>query len=107
VQNQEVITINNAAGNPRVNPIYIEDFLIIIKKIINKRGSFRINIAGEQDYSILEIAEIIGEILDKKPIYKIVKNNEVGDLMGDISLIKKLFKFSPKTTLRRGLTKFI
>ena len=107
IKNQEAVIINNALGNPRINPIYISDLLTVIKKVISKRGSFKINVAGKRDYSILEISEIIGELLNKKPIYKMTRNKEIGDLMGDISLMQNILRFSPKISLVEGLTKFL
>ena len=105
IKTGEPVTLHTATGNPRLNPIYINDVVEVIRRSIGHPGSYRLNLAGEKPFSILEIAELIGEMTHQKPVYKIVQNPEVRDLTADTMLMKTLLRFSPKTSLEEGLRK--
>ena len=62
--NQQVILYNK--GSPRLNPIYITDLVTVFRKIFKIKGNLLLNVAGEETYSIKDMAEIIGNLLSKK-----------------------------------------
>ncbi len=65
--------ILNRKNKPIVSPIYVDDMSNAIDTIIKKDKEEKIsiyNLAGPNGYSIKEIAEIIGKIINKKPKYQ-------------------------------------
>ena len=100
------VTIYNE-GNPRINPIYISDLLEIFKKSLYLKGNFLFNVGGERIYSIKEIAQIIGEVLDKKVYFKYISDRNKKDIIGDISLMKSLLDFTPQVTLKEGIKRIL
>lgn len=105
IKRSQPIIINNRVGNPRISPIYINDVVEVIRRTIKTKGSFKINVAGPKAYSILEIAKLLGKILNKNPKYHFIKNAEISDIIADIALMKKILRFTPKVGLNAGLTK--
>jgi nucleoside-diphosphate-sugar epimerase len=99
------IIINNRYGNPKISPIFVDDVVEIIWRVIKKKGSFCINVAGPKSYFIREISEIAAKILDKKPRYRFVKNSAISDMAADILKMKTMLKFTPKVKLEIGLKK--
>lgn len=99
VQNDKEITLNDEDGI-KINPIYVTDAAQAVANILNLKGEFIINIAGNEVVSLRELCLMIGEILDKKPIFKI---NDVAqnDLVADIEMMKNLWK--PKLKLKNGI----
>ncbi len=83
----------NERGGPMLNPIYITDAaqLSIDTMTLKKRDIF--NIGGLENYTIAEISDQIGDILAKKPIYKCTDEIPTGNLLGDVTKIKKTFNF--------------
>ena len=107
IQTSEPIIINNDIGNPRITPIYITDVVQYLSKTLDISGSYRLNIGGKESYSILEISKIIGELTGKKPIYQLQYNKQIGDLMTDIKLSKKVLSYSPQVKLVDGLKQML
>jgi len=89
----------------RINPIYIKDAVQSISKILDMQGEHIINIAGKDIVSLKELALLIGDILDKKPLFKYCDNVQ-NDLIADIFLMKEKL-FSPLVTIEDGLKRLI
>lgn len=98
------ITINENGGIS-INPIYVEDAAEAIFKVLHVEGSNKFNIAGSETVSIKELSEIIGDLLEKKPVFKIVNGNSE-NLIGNNARMKSEL-LEPKTNLRNGLQKLI
>ncbi len=105
VQEQQPIATNEDGG-PRLSVTYIEDVAEALKRLCLLRNPpLRILIAGSA-VQIKEIANSAGELLGKKPVFsKNVKPNL--DMVADITSMRKLLVFTPKTSLREGLQKVL
>ena len=68
--NNETIYLNGKDGI-RVNPVHVEDVAEAIANLIKQGGPNTINAAGRSVVSIREICEIIGQIVNKIPIFEI------------------------------------
>lgn len=88
VQNEKEITLNGENGI-KINPIYVTDAAKAVAKILDLDGEFIINIAGDEVVSLRELCLMIGEIVDKEPVFTIntVAQN---DLVADITIMKSL-----------------
>jgi len=85
----------------KINPIYIEDAAGAVANLLDLEGEFIFNIAGEEIVSIRELCNVIGAILNKKPVFKIIDENSA-DLIADITLMKN-FLHKPAISLKKGI----
>lgn len=89
---------NIQAGHPielqssdgiKLNPIYVEDAAAAIADALRLTDSQKINIAGSEVLSIRRIAEIIGEIVNVKPIFT-HSSSEPRNIVADIKKMQRL-----------------
>ena len=93
--NEKFIHLNGHNGI-KINPIHVDDACnAIISSIEKISESMLINIAGPEILSIREICDQMSKYLKKEALFKI--NNDVGkDVIGDISLMKKILNYPEK-----------
>ncbi|PHR58525.1 MAG: NAD-dependent epimerase [Arcobacter sp.] len=100
VQDENEITLSYKNGI-KINPIYVDDVSISMEKLLDLKGEYTFNIAGNEVVSLRELSEMIGIIVNKTPKYKVLDNSQ-SDLVADISKMKeKLCK--PTMALIDGL----
>jgi UDP-glucose 4-epimerase len=101
---QKPIMLQGANGIS-INPIYVSDAADSIVKSLFLEGNHKINIGGNETLSIREIAEKIGDIVGKKPIY--IQNEGIPqNLIGDISKMKQLLHI-PSISFEEGIKNLI
>jgi nucleoside-diphosphate-sugar epimerase len=98
------ITINSSGGI-KINPIYVEDAAKAIVKCLKLEGSNKFNIAGNEVLSIKELSEKIGNLLEVKPVFKII-NNQSDNLIGSNDKMQEML-INPSIELNQGLKKLI
>ncbi len=104
VINSKEIILNSDEGI-KINPINVFDAALAYSNMINLKGELLINISGNEIVSIKKLCNMIGNKVNKKPIFKKINNNQ-GDIIADNSLmIKKLHK--PKISLNEGIDDLI
>ena len=108
--NNELLTINDS--NPKRDYLYIKDFVSLIEIIINsfpiKSGIY--NVGYGQAYTNLEVANIFRELIGESRMVRInskKRGNDILDCSVDTRLIKKTFSWSPKYSLKQGLSDFL
>jgi nucleoside-diphosphate-sugar epimerase len=107
IQNGEDVQIKND-GEPRINPIYIDDLTDAIAKVVQLEQSTVVNLGGAETYSIWEITNKIGEILGKSPKLNEFKEGPIDqNMIGSIEKAKELIDFEPKISLDEGLKRLI
>jgi len=70
----------------KLNPIYVDDVAEITKNSIESAGSRILNIGGGEVYSIRQIANLIGEEINKTPVFEF--QDATFDLIADSSAAK-------------------
>ena len=87
--------------------LYIHDALEAIYKLMQSNYSEPLNIGSDELITIDELADIIIEISGKqiKKKYDLSKPQGVRGRNADLTLIKKVIGWQPKTSYREGLTK--
>jgi UDP-glucose 4-epimerase len=101
VINGEAITLNGKDGI-LINPIYVEDAADLIINAVKLEGSHVLNLAGEEVTSLRQICDLIGSIVNKKPIYDI--SATLGnDLVADVDIMKSKLG-NVRINLIEGLT---
>ena len=101
------VFINNALGSPITNPIFITDLVEVIRRAVLHDGSLRVNVGGEDPYSVLELAKLVEMHVGIPARYEYVQNPAVGNNVGSIKLMKEILKYKPKVDLQYGLKKCI
>ncbi|MES2131535.1 MAG: NAD(P)-dependent oxidoreductase [Bacteroidota bacterium] len=103
VKNHKAITLQGEEGI-KINPVYVKDASEAIIKIIDKKGSFNINIGGNEVISIKKLTELIGKVLNIEPVFE-YQQSEAKNLIGDISKMKEFY--SPVFSIEQALKNMI
>jgi UDP-glucose 4-epimerase len=97
-------------GNKRRDFVYVDDVNDFHMSCINDRRTDNktFNLGSGQNYSVLEIYELVSELLGKKipPVFKPDLPGEAEITLADITKAKKL-GWEPKTDIKTGLIKAI
>ncbi len=93
-----------ANGGPRTNPVFVSDVVRATKAFCLETLNGVFNVAGNEVVSIRELAEMIGDILGKSPVFRSSGDN-VQDLAGSTEKMRTVF--TPTVDLRSGLRKTI
>ncbi len=102
VKNKKLITLNGQNGI-HINPIYIDDAVATCKQLLTLKGEYIFNIAGSEEVSLRQLAEMIGKVVAEKPMFE--NNDQVqNDLIADISLMQEKLHI-PQVRLREGLAR--
>lgn len=105
VQRQLPITLRGQQGI-LINPIFVDDAVKAVSAATTIKGSYKINIAGQETLSIRAIAETIGDALSVSPIFNIESAGEPQNLVGDTARMSQLLG-APCTTFANGLTAYL
>ena len=71
-------------GEPRLNPIYIDDLVEVFAQAVVGAGQGVINVGGPTVVSIRDIAEAAGDALGRDPVFETRDREPHGDLVADI-----------------------
>lgn len=88
-----------------INPIHVSDAVCALQKMLDVGQSTTFNIAGRGIYSIKDIAEIIGSLIGRSPVYQ-YSPGSAGDIVANIGMMEKEL-FSPKVCLEDGIKEFL
>ena len=92
----------NRDSRPFLSPIYITDVIAAFETASVCDYSGAVNVAGDTVVGMRELAERIGEVLGIAPVFEDT-GQDVGDLMGDNSRMKKVLGLHPSVGLDEGL----
>ena len=99
-------------GNQERDFLYIDDFVNLIIKIINK-NNFKnkvFNIGYGKPIKVKKVINLILDIIKKgRPLFGSIKmrKDEIKKLYPDISRAQREFNWKPKISLKKGLIKTI
>jgi UDP-glucose 4-epimerase len=105
VRTGQPITLSRG-GEPRLNPIYIDDLVDIMAQAIDGAGLGTVNVAGPTSVSIRDIAEIAGQALGRTPTFVERNDGPGGDLVADTTVMRLHFAVpdlvDPQVGIRRA-----
>lgn len=101
IKRGETVRLHNE-DRPGVTPIYIDDVTRAIRAALDSAYSGVLNIAGDQALSMRKLAQEIGHVIGKEPVFENT-NEEAADLMGDNSFMKKALCGWDLVSLGEGL----
>ena len=88
---------------------YIDDTINGIYKVLKSNYNFPVNIGNPQEYSLLELVDILKKLIPNKSkvTFHELPENDPKIRRPDISLAQKKFDWVPKIELEEGLKKTI
>ena len=107
--NQEKITIYNE-GNLKRDFTYIDDIIEGTISSIEKNFKYEIfNLGNNKKEKILDVIKIIESELDKNAIieFEPIKKGDMLESWANIDYSKKKLNYNPKTSINKGIPKFI
>lgn len=104
IKNHKEIVLSGQEGI-KINPIYIDDAVESVARILDITKEHVINIAGVDIISLKELALLIQNIVGQEPIFK-YNNNIQNDLVADITAMQEKLAI-PKIKLREGLERVV
>lgn len=90
-------------GEPRINPMHVDDLVPILARVVEDDRRYTVNVAGSRAVSIRELAELIGSIVGRDPVFTERDSDVSGDFVADTSLLHRLFDVTERIPLERGL----
>lgn len=105
VRNGTPICLQGESGI-RINPIYVSDAADAVIGSLALIDSQKINVGGPDIMSLREICDIIGELIDRVPVYSIDESKKPQHLVGDINKMKNLLQH-PKFSFKEGVGELI
>ncbi len=97
------IALNGADGRPRMNPLYIDDLVNwVIRLIETEDASGPYNLGGAETVSVRELAEKLGALLGRQVQFE-YKDGLSGNTVGATCRAYEATGFVPEWTLDRGL----
>ena len=96
------VTLNDG-GRPRMNPLFVDDVVEAIVRVLELEDHCVLNVAGDEPVTVKEIAETIGRVLDLEPAFENGPGAVAGDLVADPSRMNEMFDLGPRVTLEEGL----
>ena len=91
-------------GEPRMNPVYVEDVTKIIEQALTSTGNHIANVAGPDIVSIVDIANAAATLAGCVPHF-IEGSGPEGDLVADTTRMGELFPSIRLTPFQTGLEK--
>jgi UDP-glucose 4-epimerase len=82
IERGEPVTLNGG-GQPRSNPIYVDDVVRAVLAALRHEGHKIVNVAGDEDAGIGELSERIGAAIGKEPRFQDGSPDGPGDLLAD------------------------
>jgi nucleoside-diphosphate-sugar epimerase len=103
----EPIPLTNDLGQPLVTPLYIDDLIEYVRRVLLIPDSFVANLAGDEVVSIRNLACMIARVLDRTPRFEVREGRPIYNLMGDNGIISQLTNFSPRVSLELGFERTV
>lgn len=96
-------------GNPgrRINPIYVEDAIMVFESALQLPGSDLINVAGDEVVTVTDLVGLIEKASGGKAVVTHTEARNVGDIVGANNRMKEVLGVYPQTSLLAGLRRMM
>jgi nucleoside-diphosphate-sugar epimerase len=94
--------ILNAGARPRMSPLFVDDAVQAFAAALELDGHEVVHLAGDEAVSIRELAELIGEVVGREPVFE-ERGTLVGDLVSENARMRALLGLSTLVPLADGL----
>jgi nucleoside-diphosphate-sugar epimerase len=106
VQQERPVTLNGG-GKPVMNPLYVGDVCRAVLGVLELDESVVLNVAGDEPASVRELAETIGTVVGREPVFEAGSTAAPGDLVADNSRLHDLLDLRPLVPLAEGLRRTV
>jgi UDP-glucose 4-epimerase len=89
-------------GRPRMTPIFVDDAVRAFAAALDLDGHHVVNVAGDEVVSITELAERIGDVVGREPVFEAAEP-AAGDLIAENRRMHELLAPGPLVPLAEGL----
>jgi UDP-glucose 4-epimerase len=90
VQRGEAVTLNGG-GQPRMNPIYIDDLVGVLLASLGREGHETVNVGGDEAVGVGELASRLAEAIGTEARFEEGAAEGPGDLVGDTTVLHELY----------------
>jgi len=90
VRDGKSVTLRNG-GQPKINPIYIDDLVQVIARCLTKSGSYTVNVAGPETIDVKGIAMEAGRTLGCEPVFEHRDSPDMENLIAGTDKLAELF----------------
>ncbi|MEC7641578.1 MAG: NAD(P)-dependent oxidoreductase [Nitrospinota bacterium] len=104
ISNGEEINLENEAGRPRIRPLYIDDFLEAMGKLVKEKPKGIFNLGGRETVSIKELTKAIAFCLQKENRFR-TGSLPPADILVNSEKLYRALDWEPSTPLKTGLQK--
>lgn len=98
----EPVTLVNG-GQPACQPLYIDDLVVTFQRFLKSDQSLVVNVAGPEVTDIRGVAELIGDILGREPVFNLKDDPTVRSTLADTTKLRTIIGFVPQVGLAHGL----
>lgn len=102
----EPVLVSGKAGIT-MNPIHVSDAVNATVRALELQRQETINVAGAETTTVLELAELIGQLTEKKPVYSYEPDKGQMAMVANIEKMKLKLGVSPKISLKKGLDRLV
>jgi len=102
VRGGEAVTLNGG-GRPRMNPVYVADVVAVVRRGLQTTAASVINVAGPDVVDVRGLAEAIGAVVGRAPVFEEGSATVGGDIVAANDLMQAFLGSTPLTPLAVGL----
>jgi UDP-glucose 4-epimerase len=102
----EPVTLRGG-GRPRMTPIYVDDAVEAIVRSLEADEHLTLNVAGDEVVSIRDLAERIGRIVGREPVFEELADGVGGDLIARNDRMHELLGARAFVDLDEGLRRTV
>jgi UDP-glucose 4-epimerase len=105
IKNGNAITLQGSSGI-MINPTYVSDAAEAVVRSLDLTESCKINVGGPEVLRLRQICDIIGDWVDRKPIFEVNEGVDARNLFGSTRVMRALL-CEPKVRFKEGIRSFI
>lgn len=106
VSSGDAVTLRGG-GRPRMTPIYVDDAVEAIVRSLESDERLVLNVAGDETASIKDLAERIGRVVGREPVFEDAGGEVVGDLIARNDRLRELLGAQALVPLNDGLRRTV
>ena len=101
------IRLANDIGQPLVTPLYIDDLIEYVRRVLFLPDSFVANVAGAETASIRTLSNIIAGVLNRTALFEVSEEMEIYNWQSDNDLISRLTEYSCRVSVQAGIERTV
>lgn len=106
VRNGDAVTLNGG-GRPRMNPVYVDDVIEVVRRGLTSSASVVLNVAGPDVVDVRGLAQAIGRAVGREPVFEDGSPEAAGDIESDTTRLREWLGDHRLTGLDEGLGRML